>query len=142
MDFLQLSSLLLNLGDEALVVRLHFLIVVSLLRIQVVQFALVSVLDLLNLLLVRVDIILHFPLLSEKLVKCDPLLIILVLNVHEEGFDVVGLCVGAMLVEGQVIVGQLAFESTHILDQGLVLAFEVEVGRVVLVYVFDFLLHF
>ena len=69
------------------------------------------------------------------------LLIILVLDVHEEGFDIFGFGVGAVLIESQVVVGELAFTAADFLDESLVFAFEVDVGRVVLIDVFDLLLH-
>ena len=46
-----------------------------------------------------------------------------------------------MLVEGQVVVGQLTFELAHVLDQHFVAALESEVLGVVLVDVVHFLLH-
>jgi hypothetical protein len=54
-----------------------------LLRIQIVKLALVGHVDVLDLLLNVGDLVLHVTLLSEDLVEVLPLLVILVLDVHE-----------------------------------------------------------
>jgi hypothetical protein len=46
-----------------------------------------------------------------------------------------------VFIESQVVIGKLAFAPTHFLNQSLVFAFESDVGRVVLVDIFDLLLH-
>ena len=97
--------------------------------------------DLSDLLLDIRDLILHVPLLGEDLVQVLSLLVILVLDVHEERLDVLGLRVRAVLVQGQVVVGQLALVLAHVLDQRLVLPLERHVGRVVLVDLLDLALH-
>jgi len=69
------------------------------------------------------------------------LLIVLVLNVDIEVLDIFGFCVAAMLVQGQVVVCQLALVLAHVLDQHFVPALKREVFGVVAVDVIDLLLH-
>ena len=70
------------------------------------------------------------------------LLVVLVLDVHVKRLDVFGFRVRAVLVQSQVVVGQLALVSSNVLDQRLVLAFKCEVGLVVAVDLLDLLFHF
>lgn len=140
-DLLELLALLVDVGHEALVIGLELLVFVALLGVQVVQLGFVGVVNFLNLLLVRLNLVLHVALLREEGVEVLALLVVLVLDVDVERFDVFGLSVGAVLVEGQVVVGEFAFVAAHIFDEGLVLALQREVGVVVLVDVFDLLLH-
>ena len=97
--------------------------------------------DLSNLLFHVGYLILHVALLSEDLVQVLPLLVILVLDVHEERLDVLGLRVGAVLVQGQVVVGELSLVLAHVLDERLVLPLERHVSRVVLVDLLHLRLH-
>jgi hypothetical protein len=60
-------------------------------RIQIVELAFVGHVNVLDLLLDVRDLVLHVALLSEDLVEMLPLLVILVLDVHEEGLDVLRL---------------------------------------------------
>jgi len=69
------------------------------------------------------------------------LLVVLVLDVQEKCLDVVRFGITAMLVQSQVVVGQISFKLAHILDQSLVLAFESQIRGVVFVDVLNLLLH-
>lgn len=60
---------------------------------------------------------------------------------HVQGLDIIGLGITSVLVESQVVIGELSFVSADILDEGLVLTLKVEVGGVILVDVFNLLLH-
>jgi len=90
LNFVKLSSFLLDFSNKGVVVRLLLLVVVALLGVQVVKFRFVGKADLLDLLLVRVDVVLHFALLCKQLIESDTLLVVLVLDVHVQSFDVVG----------------------------------------------------
>jgi hypothetical protein len=46
-----------------------------------------------------------------------------------------------VFIECQVVIGEFTFTPTYFLDQSFVFAFKGDVGRVVLVNVFDLLLH-
>jgi hypothetical protein len=131
----------LNFIRKSRVLALERLVLVALLRVEVVQTGFVGEVDVLDLLLVTSQFVLHVFLLGEESVEVALLLVVLVLDVHEEVLDIFGLSVGAVLVEGQVVVGQLAFELAHVLDEHLVAALESQVLCVVLVDVVDFLLH-
>jgi len=69
------------------------------------------------------------------------LFVVLVLDVHVQSFDVLGLRVTSVLVKGQVVVGKVTLELTHVFDKCLVLSLKRQVGGVVLVDVLDLLLH-
>lgn len=69
------------------------------------------------------------------------LLIVLVLNVHEECFDVLWLGVTAILIECQIIIGKLTLVPSNILNKSFILFLEGQVCRIVLINIFDFLLH-
>ena len=140
-DLLQLGPAAVDLALEATVLLLQALVLVPLLRIQIVQLALVGHVDVLDLLLDVRDLVLHVTLLSEDLVEVLPLLVILVLDVHEEGLDVLRLGIRAILVECQVVVSELALVLADILNQGLILPLESHVGLVVLVDLLHLRLH-
>ncbi len=103
---------------------LEFLILIALLRVQVVQTGLVGKVDIIDLLLVRVELVLHVALLSKQGVQVRALLIVLVFDVHKQSLNVLRLGVTSVLVEGQVIVGQVAFELSDIFDQSFVFALQ------------------
>ena len=90
-DLLQIGSAAVDLPLEAAILLLQALVFVSLFRIQIVELAFVGHVNVLDLLLDVRDLVLHIALLSEDLVEMLPLLVILVLDVHEEGLDVLGL---------------------------------------------------
>ena len=97
--------------------------------------------DLSDLLLDIRDLILHVALLREHLIEVLSLLVVLVLDVHEEGLDVLGFRVRAVLVQGQVVVRQLPLVLAHVLYERLILSLECHVGRVVLVDLLHLALH-
>jgi hypothetical protein len=97
-NFLQVGPVLIDLGCEPTVLLLELLVLVALFGVQVVQLALVGQVDLLDLLLRVCDLVLHVPLLRKHLVQMRPLLVVLVLDVHEQGLDVLGLGVRTILV--------------------------------------------
>jgi hypothetical protein len=140
-DFFKLTTVIIDLVLETKVVVLQFFIVIALLGVEVVKLGLVSVVDVLDLLLVTLELILHLTLLSEQVIEGGLLLIVLVLNVHIQSFDVIGLGITSVFVQSQVVIGELTFVLADIFDEGLVLTLEVEVSGVVLVDVFDLLLH-
>ena len=70
-----------------------------------------------------------------------PLLVILVLDVQEERLDVVRLRVASMLVQGQVVIGEITFKLAHILDEGLVFALKGQISGVVFVDILHLLFH-
>lgn len=92
------------LALQVLVLILEFLILVSLLRIEFLQSALIGEVNLLDLILNARNLIFHVSLLCEHIVKVASLLVILVLNVHEKGFNVFRLGVRAVLIKSQVVV--------------------------------------
>jgi hypothetical protein len=69
------------------------------------------------------------------------LLVVLVLDVHEQSFDVLGFGVGSVFVKCQVVVGKLALILADIFNQGFIFTLQSDVSGVVFVNVFDFLLH-
>ena len=90
-DLLQIGSAAVYLTLEATIFLLQALIFISLLRIQIVELAFIGHINVLDLLLDVRDLILHVTLLSKDLVKMLPLLVILILDVHKEGLDVLRL---------------------------------------------------
>jgi len=87
-----------------LVVTFVGFVVVALLRVKIVEFGFVGEVYLLDLLLVRTDLVFHVSLHTKKSVQVVALLIVLVLDVHVERFDVLGLRVRAMFVQSQVVI--------------------------------------
>ena len=90
-DLLEFPPLLLNFGEQLVVIVFVLLVVVPLFGVEVVEFGLVGEVDLLDLLFVRVDFVLHVSLLREEAVQVGALLVVLVFDVHEERLDVLGL---------------------------------------------------
>ena len=84
---------------ELLVVTFVLFVVIALFRVQIVELGLVGEVDLVNLLFIRADLILHVTLDREKTVEVLALLIILVLDVAEERFNVLGLRIRTMLIQ-------------------------------------------
>ena len=69
------------------------------------------------------------------------LLVILILDVLIESLNIIGLSIASVLVQGQVVVGQITLELADIFDESLVFSLEGQVGRVIFVDVFDLLFH-
>ena len=69
------------------------------------------------------------------------LLVVLVLDMQEQRLDVFRFGIAAMLIQGQVVVGQVSLKLAHIFDQGLILALEGQISGVILVDVLNLLLH-
>lgn len=90
-DFLKLAALVLNICEQLVIVVFVLFVVIALFRVQIVQFGLICKVNFLNLLLVRVNLIFHVPLLRKQPVQVRALSIILILNVHVQSFNVVGL---------------------------------------------------
>lgn len=88
------------------------------------------------------DFVLHISFFAEQAIKVHSLLVVLVFNVHKERLYVLRLRIGAMFVQSQIVISELAFVLADVLNQGLVLALKSDVGLVVLVDVFYLLLHF
>ena len=140
-DFLEVSSTPVNLLSQPLILLLQPLILVPLLRVQVIQLALIGHVDVLYLLLDIRDLVLHVALLREDLVQVLPLLVVLVLDMHEQGFDVLWLGIGPVLIQSQVIISQLPLILPHVLNQRLVLPLQGHIGLIILVDLFDLGLH-
>ena len=69
------------------------------------------------------------------------LLVILILDVLIESLNIIGLSIASVLVQGQVVVGQITLKLADIFDESLVFSLEGQVGRVIFVDVFDLLFH-
>jgi len=137
----ELLTGLLNFTEKLLIVSLVLLVIVTLLGVQVIKLSFVGEVNLLDLLFVGGNFVLHVSLFTEEAVQVLLLLLVLVANVHVQRIDVFWFGVGAVLVERQVVVSELTFALTHVLDQRLVFALEVHVGRVVTRYVLHLLFH-
>lgn len=140
-DLLKICAVTIDLISEALILLLKLFVFVSLLRIQVVKLALIRHVDLLYLSLNIRDLIFHVSLLCEDLIQMRSLLIVLVLNVHVECFNVLWLCVTAVLIKSQIVISELSLIAADILDQGLILALEGHVSGIVLIDFFYLRLH-
>ena len=70
-----------------------------------------------------------------------PLLVILIFDMLVESLNIIGLSIASVLVQGQVVVGQITLELADIFDESLVFSLEGQVGRVIFVDVFDLLFH-
>jgi len=140
-DVFQFVSRVDNLLVEHGVLFLEFFILVSLLRIQIVQSGLILEVDLLNLTLIVLNFGFHVSLFPEKVIQVSSLLVILVLNMHIECLDIFRLGITSILVESKVIISQFSLVFSHILDKGFVLSLEREISGVILVDIFYLLLH-
>lgn len=70
-----------------------------------------------------------------------PLLVILIFDMLVESLNIIGLSIASVLVQGQVVVGQITLELADIFDESLVFSLKGQVGRVIFVDVFDLLFH-
>ena len=70
------------------------------------------------------------------------LLVVLVFDVKVKRLDVIWFGVASMLVQGQVVVGQVSLKLAHVFDEGLVFALQGKICGVVLVDILNFLFHF
>ena len=98
-------------------------IVISLFWIKIIKLCFVCKVNLLDLLFITVNLIFHVSLLAEKSVQMMSLLIILVLDMHKERFDIFRFCIRAMFIERQVIVRKFTFIASNIFDKILVFSF-------------------
>lgn len=121
-DILELLALQANLIVQVVVLLLKLLVLVSLLWVQIIEPCLIREVDVIDLLLVGVQFVLHVTFLGEKSVKMSSLLVVLVFYVEVEGLDIFRLSVTSVLVQGQVVVGEVTLKLAHILDQSLILA--------------------
>jgi len=69
------------------------------------------------------------------------LLVVLVLDVHVQGLDILRLGVTSMLIESQVVIGEVSFKLTNILDESLIFALKIKIGSIVFIDVLYLLLH-
>jgi hypothetical protein len=115
-DFFKLLTLETDLINQTKVLHLQLLVLVTLLRVQIVEPGLVGEVDIVDLLLVRVKLILHIAFLTEQSVQVGPLLVVLVLDMHVESLDILRLRTTSILIEGQVVIGKFTFKLTNILD--------------------------
>ena len=141
-DFFELLALDADLIGQVVVLLLKLFILVALLGVEIVQTSLVRKVDIVDLLLVRVQLILHITLLGEESVKVRSLLVVLVFDVKVKRLDVIWFGVASMLVQGQVVVGQVSLKLAHVFDEGLVFALQGKICGVVLVDILNFLFHF
>ena len=103
-DFLELLSLKANLVLQIVVLLLELLVLIALLGVEIVEAGLVREVDIVDLLLIRIDLIFHIALLGKEGVQMSSLFVILVLNMHVERFDILGLSITTMFVKGKVII--------------------------------------
>ena len=103
-DFLELLSLKANLVLQIIVLLLELLVLIALLGVEIVEAGLVREVDIVDLLLIRIDLIFHIALLSKEGVQMSSLFVILVLDMHVERFDILGLSIATMLIKGKVII--------------------------------------
>ena len=97
-DFLELLSLKTNLVLQIVVLLLELLVFIALLGVEIIEAGLVGEVDIVDLLLIRINLILHIALLSKEGVQMSSLFVILVLDMHVESLDILGLSITAMLV--------------------------------------------
>jgi len=97
-NFLELLPLKANFVLQIVVLLLELLVFIALLRVEIVEAGLVSEVDIVDLLLIRIDLILHIALLCKEGVQMSSLFVILVLDMHVECFDILGLSITTMLV--------------------------------------------
>ena len=140
-DFFELLALDSDLIGQVVVLLLKLFILVALFRIEIVQTGLVREVDIVDLLFVRVQLVLHVTLLGEESVEVRSLLVVLVFDVKVKRLNVIWFGVTSMLVQGQVVVGQVSLKLAHIFDQGLVFALQGKICGVVLVYILNLLFH-
>ena len=140
-DVLELLALDTDFIGQPVVLQLQLLILVSLLWVQVIQSGLVREVNIVNLLLVGVELVLHVTLLAKQRVQVGALLVVLILDMQVERFDIFWLRVTSMLIKGQVVISEVSLELSDVLNQRLVFALERQIGCVVLVDVLDLLFH-
>jgi len=97
-NLLQLISGVVDLLSQHVVLFLEFLVLIPLLWVQIVQSCLVVEVDLLDLALVGLDLGLHVSLLTEEVIQVRPLLIVLALNVHIQGLNVLWLGIASEFI--------------------------------------------
>ena len=141
-DFFELLALDADLIGQVVILLLKLFILVALLGVEIIQTSLVREVDIVDLLLVRVQLVLHIALLGEKSVKVRSLLVVLVFNMKVKRLNVIWFGVTSMLVQGQVVVGQVSLKLAHIFDECLVFALQGKICGVVLVDILNFLFHF
>jgi hypothetical protein len=98
-DFFKFVTVIIDLTQELVVVLLQLFVLVSLLWVQIVKFGFISKVDFLDLLLAALNLVFHVTFFAEKSVQVGSLLVVLVLNVHKEGLDVLWLSIRSMLVQ-------------------------------------------
>ena len=141
-NFLELLSLKANFVLQIVVLLLELLVLIALLGVEIVEAGFISEVDIVDLLLIRIDLILHVALLGKEGVQMSSLFVILVLDMHVKCLDILGLRIAAMLIKGQVVIGEVTLKLAHILDQSFILAFKLQVSGVVSVDFINFGLHF
>lgn len=67
-DFFQLASLLLDLAEQLVIIIFVLFVVVSLLRVKIIQFGFIGKVNFLDLLLIGINFILHVALFREQAV--------------------------------------------------------------------------
>ena len=140
-NFLELLPLKANLVLQIVVLLLELLVLIALLRVEIIEAGFISEVDIVDLLLIRIDLILHVALLGKEGVQMSSLLVILVLDMHVERLDILGLRVAAMLIKSQVVIGEVSFKLTNILDESLIFALKIKIGSIVFIDVLYLLLH-
>ena len=103
-NLLELLSLKANLVLQIVVLLLELLVLIALLGVEIVEAGLVREVDIVDLLLIRIDLIFHIALLRKEGVQMSSLFVILVLNMHVERLDILGLSITAMFVKGKVVI--------------------------------------
>ena len=103
-SLLQHVPVVVDLALQVLVLVLQLFILVSLLRVELLESAFIGEVNFLDLALNARNLILQISLLGKHIVKVSSLLVVLVLNVHEKGFDVFRLGVRPVLIKSQIVV--------------------------------------
>ena len=84
----------------------------------------------------------HVSFFCKKIIKVRFLLIVLIFNMQIQSLDVVWLCVTSKFVKSKIVICQLPFRFSYILNKTLVLLFEGQISCIVFVDIFNFLFHF
>ena len=96
--FLELLSLKANLVLQIVVLLLELFVLIALLGVEIIKASLVREVDIVDLLLIRINLIFHIALLGKEGVQMSSLFVILVLDMHVERFDILGLSITTMLI--------------------------------------------
>jgi hypothetical protein len=112
---------------------LELFIIVSLLRVEIVESGFVLVIYILQLLFRVFNISFHVSLLGEQVVQMRNLFVILVFVMHVEGLDIFWLGVNFVHVKSQLIVSELTLLLSNTLIKLLIVPFKIKICSIILV---------